>query len=184
MDPVSGQGLFRGAVLLCRHSYGGTDGRYDESQASHCLGPTFLSTERISFWLYLRLQKCWIQAVKGTGLSSGFDCGVQQRAYTMWHPRNPKWIVRFPWRNPQLHCLSCHCSAEIVEPKGLFPSKMVVTFVTVSAVCVFILLRTYFWFFFFLRLVHCNVLNIGVSNCQLKFHCLSGFSGKKLPWND
>jgi hypothetical protein len=42
MGPVSSQGLFRGAVLLCRDSYGGTDGRYDESQASQCPGPTFL----------------------------------------------------------------------------------------------------------------------------------------------
>jgi hypothetical protein len=48
VDPVSGQGLFRG-VVLCRHSYGSTDGRYDVSQTSLCLGPTLLSTERISF---------------------------------------------------------------------------------------------------------------------------------------
>ena len=37
---VSGQGLFRDAVL-CLHSFGGTDRRRDESLASLCLGHTF-----------------------------------------------------------------------------------------------------------------------------------------------
>jgi len=145
------------------------------------LARPFYQLNEFKFWLYLRLQKCCIQAVKGTGLSGGFDCGVQQRAYTMWHPHNPKWIVKFHWRNPQLHCLTCHCGAEIVEPKGLSRARWIN--LRYSFCCLYIhivenLFRN------FLRIVHCSVINIGVSNCQLKLYCLWDFSGKKLPWDD
>jgi len=59
-----------------------------------------------------------------------------------------------------------------------FPKQDGLTFVTVSAVYIHIVENL---FRNFLRLVHCNVINIGVSNCQLKLYCLWGFSGKKLP---
>ena len=49
----------------------------------YALARPFYQLNEFHFDYICAFQKCWIQAVKGTGLSGGFDCGVQQRAYTM-----------------------------------------------------------------------------------------------------